>query len=289
MIGTEQEARERALVALAEIESQLGKPLAIWDAPGGPSAIEDHGDVWVVHWSTAAHIRTGSFDDQVFLGPLAIPKDGTEYIVLGTSGTPDEELASWRAAEAAQPLDPRVLPWLQRPASWFTRRREDGSIEFGDWELEWTVSRSAEGVATVTTRNRSAESTLLTASDRHPADVFALICAAEASRPEGVRPASAPVDLPAAYRVSQDADGGVRLEVGDGSWVVFRGRYPMLDLSRIAPFLPHPLEEVIAALDSPDGAGLVLTRAEYDRRFPPPHPLTFEQYERQRTSTGGLS
>ncbi len=81
---TRDEARARAEQILVELEAKLGRPLAVWDGEFGRIGIEDHGDVWVVAWNSAAYLESGSIFDQVLSGPIVIPKDGSEYFILGT-------------------------------------------------------------------------------------------------------------------------------------------------------------------------------------------------------------
>jgi hypothetical protein len=100
------DARARAAAMLAELETKVGKPLALWDGQFGRVGVEDHGDVWTVAWNSVAYLESGDIFAQVLSGPIAVPKDGGPPFVLGTWSTSiDELLAEYRARAAGESSD----------------------------------------------------------------------------------------------------------------------------------------------------------------------------------------
>jgi hypothetical protein len=93
---TAQEARARAEQILVELTAKLGKPVAVWDGQLGRAGIEDHGEVWAVAWNSVAYLESGSIFDQVLSGPIVIPKDGSDYFILGTESASTAELLDRR-------------------------------------------------------------------------------------------------------------------------------------------------------------------------------------------------
>lgn len=104
---TAQEARARAEQILVELAATLGRPLALWDGQFSRVGVEDHGDVWTVAWNSVAYLESGSIFDQVLSGPIVIPKDGSDYFILGTESASTVELLDRRrtalAAEGQSP------------------------------------------------------------------------------------------------------------------------------------------------------------------------------------------
>ena len=97
---TPEDARARAAKVLAELETRVGRPLALWDGQFGRAGVEDHGDVFTVAWNSVDHLRSGDVFDQVLSGPIVVPKDGGAPFVLGTwSTSTDELLAPYRARD----------------------------------------------------------------------------------------------------------------------------------------------------------------------------------------------
>lgn len=93
-----QQARAAATSVLEELERDIGVPLAIWDDNPQVDPVADHGDVWVVSWNSVEYLESGDFTKQQLFGPIAIPKDGRDWFILGTALPVEEELAEWRAA-----------------------------------------------------------------------------------------------------------------------------------------------------------------------------------------------
>jgi hypothetical protein len=102
----EREARHVAEQALRELEARSGRRMAIFDGEFGVPGIVDHGDVWIVNWNTAEYLQSGNVFDQFLAGPIAVPKNGDEFVVLGTAGTTDQELDRWRA-QRSRPIAKR--------------------------------------------------------------------------------------------------------------------------------------------------------------------------------------
>ncbi|MGI5188948.1 YrhB domain-containing protein [Promicromonospora sp. CA-289599] len=82
-----------------ELEAKSGKRMAIFDGELGVQGTVDHDDVWIVNWNTADYLQSGNVFDQFLAGPIAVPKNGDEFVVLGTAGTTDQELDRWRATD----------------------------------------------------------------------------------------------------------------------------------------------------------------------------------------------
>ena len=80
---TAEEARGRAEQILVDLAVKVARPLAVWDGQFGRVAVEDHGDVWTVAWNSVAYLQSGDIFDQVLSGPICIPKDGSDYFILG--------------------------------------------------------------------------------------------------------------------------------------------------------------------------------------------------------------
>lgn len=99
-----QQARATATEALGQLEQELGVPLAIWEGDPEVEPVADHGDVWVVSWNSVEYLQTRDFYKQQLVGPIAIPKDGSDWFVLGTALPVAEELQEWRAATGRPPL-----------------------------------------------------------------------------------------------------------------------------------------------------------------------------------------
>ena len=93
---TMQQAGVRAKEILIQLEAKVGKPLAIWDGQFGRVGIEDHGDVWTVAWNSKAYLESGDIFDQVLSGPIVIPKDGSDYFILGTESASISEMLARR-------------------------------------------------------------------------------------------------------------------------------------------------------------------------------------------------
>jgi len=91
-------ARRVALAVLDELEREYAVPLALWEGDPEVEVVSDHGDVWVVSWNSVEYLRTRDFSRQVLAGPIAVPKDGSRWLMLGTALPVDEELREWRAA-----------------------------------------------------------------------------------------------------------------------------------------------------------------------------------------------
>ncbi len=95
MISAE-EARTTAEKVLEKLGADSGRPLAIFDGQFGLAGVEDYGDVWVVNWNSVEFLATGNQRRQVLSGPIVVPKDGSEWFVLGTAGSTEHQLARWR-------------------------------------------------------------------------------------------------------------------------------------------------------------------------------------------------
>jgi hypothetical protein len=101
------QARQIAQAALDGYASEHGVEVAIYDGEFGLAGITDYMDVWVVRWNSVAYLRSGDFLQQIVAGPIAVPKlAGGKYVVLGTSGTVEEELDRWRALGWMAPSPP---------------------------------------------------------------------------------------------------------------------------------------------------------------------------------------
>ena len=93
------QARAIAEEALAELERDLGVPLAFWEGdPAVGEPMTDRGDVWVVMWNSVEYLRSKDFTRQVLVGPIVVPKDGRPWFVLPTAHPPEIELDAWRRA-----------------------------------------------------------------------------------------------------------------------------------------------------------------------------------------------
>lgn len=95
MIG-EDEARTTARAILADLATQLGAPLAIFDGQFGVEGIRDEEDAWLINWNAERYLETGDIFDQVLAGPIVVPKDGREPFILGTADPVDAQLERWR-------------------------------------------------------------------------------------------------------------------------------------------------------------------------------------------------
>lgn len=156
MVITKEEARQVAERALRELEVKSGKRMAIFDGEFGVPGIVDHDDVWIVNWNTADYLQSGNVFDQFLAGPIAVPKNGDEFVVLGTAGTTDQELDRWRA-QRSRPAAKFYFSYYVRPdgtrldTGLFRRQREDdmtGDAVFksdGKWHFTITIERSLKG------------------------------------------------------------------------------------------------------------------------------------------------
>lgn len=148
---TKGRARQIAQAALDEYAAEHGVEVAIHDGEFGLAGIADHMDVWVVRWNSVAYLRTGDFLQQIVSGPIAVPKfGGGRYVVLGTSGTVEEELDRWRELgwTAPQPAVRYYRSYVTRvdgtrvDRALFRRERPDdrsGDAVFEtDGEWHWT-------------------------------------------------------------------------------------------------------------------------------------------------------
>nr|WP_281497332.1 YrhB domain-containing protein [Ornithinimicrobium sp. F0845] len=97
-VGDVAAARRVARAALDELEREYAVPLALWEDNPAVDVVADHGDVWVVSWNSVEYLRTLEFSRQVLAGPIAVPKDGSGWLVLGTALPLEEELREWRVA-----------------------------------------------------------------------------------------------------------------------------------------------------------------------------------------------
>lgn len=156
MAVTKYQARRVAEQALRELEAKSGKRMAIFDGEFGVPGIVDHDDVWIVNWNTADYLQSGNVFDQFLAGPIAVPKNGDEFFILGTAGTTDEELDRWRA-QRSRPTAKFYFSYYVRPdgtrldTGLFRREREDdmtGDAVFesdGRWHFTITIERSLKG------------------------------------------------------------------------------------------------------------------------------------------------
>lgn len=131
--------------------------MAIFDGEFGVEGIVDHGDVWIVNWNTAEYLQSGDVFDQFLAGPIAVPKNGDEFVVLGTVGTVDEELDRWRV-QRSRSIAKFYFSYYVRAdgtridTGLFRREREGtmtGDAVFesdGRWHFTITVERSLKGV-----------------------------------------------------------------------------------------------------------------------------------------------
>jgi hypothetical protein len=92
-------ARRIAEEALREFADRHGVEVAVHDGGEfGEDGVRDFGDAWVVSWNSVEYLRTGDFLKQLLVGPIAVPKHlDARYVVLGTAGSIEEELDTWRA------------------------------------------------------------------------------------------------------------------------------------------------------------------------------------------------
>jgi len=81
---------------LAELERDLGRPLALWEGDPDVEPVADHGDVWVVMWNSVDYLRSKDFSEQVLMGPVVVPKDGRPWFVPPTAYPTEEALDRWR-------------------------------------------------------------------------------------------------------------------------------------------------------------------------------------------------
>ncbi|MEV6097415.1 YrhB domain-containing protein [Nocardia sp. NPDC051981] len=60
---------------------------------------DDLGDCWSFAWDSVDYVATGNWMKSLVVGPIVIPKNGSEVFVLG-SAEPDEEMKRWRRKQA---------------------------------------------------------------------------------------------------------------------------------------------------------------------------------------------
>ncbi|MET8774013.1 YrhB domain-containing protein [Nocardia sp. NPDC004654] len=95
-----QSARTKAVDLLSSLEEDAGVPLSFFDGEYGVPESEDHEDVWIFNWNSVQYILSGSIFDQILMGPIAVPKDGSDPFLLGTARSVSEELQRWRNLRA---------------------------------------------------------------------------------------------------------------------------------------------------------------------------------------------
>lgn len=98
------DARLAAGKTLEQLTAATGKDLTFFSGQFDVPESEDHGDAWVFNWNSAKYLQSWDPRDQVLAGPIAVPKDGGQPFLLGTSGTTEEELDRWRAQMAQGPV-----------------------------------------------------------------------------------------------------------------------------------------------------------------------------------------
>ncbi|KQW08041.1 hypothetical protein ASC66_03595 [Leifsonia sp. Root4] len=103
------DARARAVDELSKMEATAGRPLRFFAGEFGVPECVDLGDAWLFNWNSVAYIEGGSPFDQVLMGPIVVPKDGGEVVLLGTAGTTEERVEHWRRARR-----PRTVPEVKQ-------------------------------------------------------------------------------------------------------------------------------------------------------------------------------
>jgi hypothetical protein len=156
---TEEEARLVAGGVLREFEEKLERPLAIFDGEFGVSGIVDHGDAWVVNWNSVKYLRSGDFLDQVLVGPIAVPKGGEDFWVMGAARSVEEQLMQWRAERRSHVRIYREYsPGLDGGGRYgAVYRRERGDDATGDsvfridgkWHFTSEISMSLKGYSDI--------------------------------------------------------------------------------------------------------------------------------------------
>lgn len=118
MIGRD-EALRIGESALRELEAAGDRPLALWPDEPGTQTIVDHGDVWTINWNAVEYFERRDPLVRALVGPIVVPKDGSDWFVLGTSAPAAEQLVEWRRTRGSS----------GRPARYFRveRRAADGS------------------------------------------------------------------------------------------------------------------------------------------------------------------
>src|SRR5690606_9855674 len=109
---------------LAELERDLGRPLALWEGDPDVEPVADHGDDWVVMWNSVDYLRSKDFSEQVLMGPVVVPKDGRPWFVPPTA-YPTEEAVD-RGLRGA--LRPGAAPALGHGAVRPRRLRTERSV-----------------------------------------------------------------------------------------------------------------------------------------------------------------
>lgn len=94
------DARTLAARTLAAAQATAGRPLRFFAGEFGVPEHVDLGDAWLFNWNSVSYIESGSPFEQVLMGPIVVPKDGGEVVLLGTAGTTEERVEHWRRARS---------------------------------------------------------------------------------------------------------------------------------------------------------------------------------------------
>lgn len=92
MVLNESDADQRAEKILERLGAEFDSEVTFFDGAFGIPTREDHGDVYIYNWNSAAYVRSGNIMDQLLSGPIAVPKSGAPAFVLGTASDTEGEL-----------------------------------------------------------------------------------------------------------------------------------------------------------------------------------------------------
>jgi hypothetical protein len=86
------EAVRRARRLLESLSHDLDEELAWYDGVFGVETVRETDQEWIYRWNSTAYMRSGDIMDQILIGSIVVPKDGSSPWTMGTAGTEDEEL-----------------------------------------------------------------------------------------------------------------------------------------------------------------------------------------------------
>ncbi len=85
-------ARRVADVVLARLAAETGAGLAYFDGVFGVPTAREASGAFVFRFNTVRYMTSGDVFDQVLLGPIVVPKDGSGPWVMGSALSEDEQL-----------------------------------------------------------------------------------------------------------------------------------------------------------------------------------------------------
>ncbi len=87
-----EDARRVADQVLAALSAETGAELAYYDGAFDVPTIREADHAFVFRFNSVQYIGSGDILDQVLLGPIVVPKDGSRPWVMGTALSEDEQL-----------------------------------------------------------------------------------------------------------------------------------------------------------------------------------------------------